>query len=101
MAYDDSNYRDTERGFRTWARAELVSPKGPGKWVPNPGDLVFDSAQGWFTVDDPVDTTTGYSTLTKWNPPVDNEGDADDNLVGIGPGYSSESYRIFLDPMGD
>lgn len=94
--YDDSNYRDTERGFRQWARAELVAVNSTGKWVPNPGDLVFDKDQGFFTVDE-VDYSTGYSTLTKWDPPTDNNDDAGDKLVGIGPGYSSESYRMFLD----
>jgi len=95
-SYNDSNYRDTERGFRQWAREELVAVNSTGKWVPNPGDLVFDKAQGFFTVDE-VDYSTGYSVLTKWDPPTDNNDDAGDRLVAIGPGYSSESYRMFLD----
>jgi len=96
MAYDDSIYRDTERGFRQWARSELVAPNSTGKWVPNPGDLVFDKDQGFLLVME-VDYSTGYSTLETWTPPDNNPEDADGKLIGVGPGYSSESYRMFLD----
>lgn len=94
--YSNSKYRDPDRGFRVWARNELVSETGSGLWVPNVGDMVFDKAQGWFVVYE-VDYDTGYSVLEPWSPLKEPEVDADDGmLVGSGPGYTSESYRIFL-----
>lgn len=96
MSFNDSKYRDPQRGFRIFARAEIVAPGSEGKWVPNEDDLVLDLAQGYFRVAE-VDPTTGYSTLVPWKPPVDSDGDADAKLIGVGPGYSSESFRMFLD----
>ena len=90
-------YRHPDRGFRIWNRPEIVEPGGDGKWVPNVNDLVFDHAQGFFRVTE-VDYTTGYSVLTLWQPPEEpEEAEVEDVLLGIGPGYASESYRIFLD----
>jgi hypothetical protein len=92
-----TNYRDPDRGFRMWQRSEIVAVGSTGKWVPNPGDLVFDPAQGFWIVDE-VDYTTGFSVLSRWQPPKqDDENEELDVLLGTGPGYSSESYRIFLD----
>lgn len=93
MAFDDSKYKDPDRGWREFARWEIM-PAGP--WVPNPKDRIFDEDNGFWIVDT-VDYSTGLSTLRKWNPPEDPAGDADDLIVGVGPGYSSESYRVFLD----
>jgi hypothetical protein len=95
--YSNSNYRDPDRGFRMWQRDELVTLTGPGKWVPNVNDLVFDPSQGFFIVYE-VDYSTGLSKLKTWQIPQQPDVDADNNtLVGVGPGYSSESYRCFLD----
>lgn len=97
MAFDNSNYRDADRGFRMWARAEIVTSNGTGLWVPNVGDLVFDEAQGFFKITE-VDITTGLSKMIPWTLPTQPNVDADNNtLVGTGPGYTSESYRMFLD----
>jgi hypothetical protein len=96
MAFDDSVYRDPERGYREFGRWEIVAPGSDGKWVPNKDDKILDWAQGYFRVVD-VDITTGYSVLVPWKPPVDSDGDADAKLVAVGPGYSSESFRMFLD----
>lgn len=93
MAQDSSGYRDPDRGFRQWKRDEIV-PAGP--WVPNKDDLVIDFENGWLRVID-VDITSGVSVLQPWAPPVSADGDADAKLVGVGPGYSSESFRMFLD----
>lgn len=98
MAFPPNTYyRDPDRGFRLWQRSEIVETGGDGKWVPNVGDLVFDPQQGFLLVSE-VDYTTGYSVLTLWTAPEE-PGDAEstDILVGQGPGYASESYRIFLD----
>lgn len=93
MAFDDSKYKDPDRGWREFARWEIM-PQGP--WVPNPKDRIFDEDNGFWIVDT-VDYSTGLSVLKKWNLPEDPPGDADDLIVGVGPGYSSESYRMFLD----
>jgi hypothetical protein len=90
-------YRDPDRGFRVWHRTEIVSPTGGGLWVPNINDMVFDPVQGFFIVTE-VDITTGYSTLAAWHPPAQPEVmPPQDVLLGAGPGYPSESYRMFLD----
>lgn len=96
MAFDDSKYRDPERGFRIWHRDEIVAVGSTGKWVPNMKDRVVDEVNGWQIVVD-VDPSTGYSVLRPWKLPVDTDGDAAAKLVSVGPGYSSESFRIFLD----
>jgi len=90
-------YRDPDRGFRIWNRDEIVRDDGGGRWVPNVGDLVFDPDQGFMQVIE-VDYTTGYSVLKLWQAPAEpEEAEVEDVLLGIGPGYASESYRIFLD----
>lgn len=98
MAFNNSDFRDPERGFRIWARDEIVNvPNETNKFVPNVDDLVFDKVQGVFIVID-VDYTTGVSTLKLWENPNNPAADtADGLLVATGPGYSSESYRAFLD----
>lgn len=98
MVFNNSDFRDPERGFRIWARDEIVNvPNEVNRFVPNVDDLVFDKSQGVFIVTD-VDYTTGVSKLKLWenpsNPPDDT---LDGILVATGPGYSSESYRAFLD----
>lgn len=92
-----TNYRNPDRGFRLWQRSEIVEIGGDGKWVPNVGDLVFDPAQGFLQVIE-VDYTTGYSVLQLWTTPDEpDDAESTDILLGNGPGYASESYRIFLD----
>lgn len=87
---------DPDRGWRFWNRDELATPGNEGH-VPNIGDLVFDKDQGYFIVVD-VDITTGVSTLSPWSPPLTPQPDPQvDVLIGAGPGYPSESFRIFLD----
>lgn len=97
MTDTNTNYRDPDRGFRMWRRSEIVQPGGTGQWVPNIDDLVFDPANGFYIVTE-VDISTGISVLQVWHIPKDpDEDDAVDTLIGSGPGYPSESYRIFLD----
>jgi hypothetical protein len=102
MAFNNSDFRDPERGFRIWARNEIVNyPNEPNRFIPNVNDLVFDKDQGVFIVLD-VDYTTGMSTLKLWENPANPEDDTSDGiLVATGPGYSSESYRAFLDVTKD
>lgn len=96
--YNNSNFYDPNRGFRVWNRDEIVQiPGETNKWVPNVNDLVIDWAQGMYRVKE-VQFGTHVSVLVKWNIPPSTDPDGEENvLIGVGPGYSSESYRCFLD----
>lgn len=97
MATINTHYRDPDRGFRMFHRTEIVTTDGTGQWVPNVSDLVFDPSQGFMLVIE-VDRSTGLSRLVPWSPPKTDEENEDMNvLIGVGPGYTSESYRMFLD----
>lgn len=94
----NDNYRNPDRGNRVWNRSELYLHGPDGKWVPNPGDLVYDLSQTSFLVVDTVDYTTGTSTLVpwKWIPEVDIP-EGSDPLMAEHPGLPIESFRMFLD----
>lgn len=96
--YTNSNFYDPNRGFRLWNRTEIINKPGQtDKFVPNVDDMVLDWDQGFFRVTD-VEIGTNLPTLKKWNPPAGTDPDGEENvLIGVGPGYSSESYRCFLD----
>ncbi|BEG72647.1 hypothetical protein RVBP21_2750 [Pseudomonas phage BRkr] len=98
VPYGNSDYMDPNRGWWVWNRKDIVQQAGQvNKWVPNIGDLVWDRENGWFTVED-VEEGTHVATLKEWYPPTKVDPDGEENvLVGVGPGYSSESYRLFLD----
>jgi hypothetical protein len=97
QTFTNSNFRDPNRGFRIWGRGEIVSVPGQvDKYWPNKDDLVFDPLNGFEIVVE-VDPTTGMSDLIPWYPPTEPTGDANDMLVAVGPGYPSESFRMFLD----
>lgn len=88
--------RDPDRGYRHWLISEIYIPGGDGRYVPNVNDSVLDWTQGLLQVI-AVDITTGISTLKKWDAPRDpSEMTDDDILLGAGPGYQSESYRMYL-----
>lgn len=107
-------YRDPDRGFRIWNRAEMPPSTivvdrlsrevaedqgnpGEGLWVPNPQDLVVDFTQGWYIVLE-VDYTTGQSILLPWELPKKVEvPDDSDPLLAEHPGPPRESFRVFLD----
>lgn len=88
---------DPQRAYRQWLIDEIYAPNKPGRYVPNVNDGVWDWTQGLFRVV-AVDYSTGISTLQKWIPPKDPNALTDlDLLLGAGPGYQSESYRVYLD----
>jgi hypothetical protein len=93
-----SAFLDPQRGFWTWHRSEIVSfPGETNKFIPNVNDAVRDWDQGVFRVIE-VDESTGMSVLELWHDPVAPDPDGPENvLIATGPGYSSESFRIFLD----
>lgn len=98
MAFSNTNFNDPDREGRFWLRKDLVSVAGQSdKFIPNVDDAVLDWDQGWLRVTY-VDRSTGLWDFVKWTPPVEPDEDGEENvLVATGPGYSSESYRMFLD----
>lgn len=93
-----SAFLDPQRGFWTWNRTEIVSfPGETNKFIPNVNDAVRDWDQGVFRVTS-VDETTGMSELELWHDPIAPDPDGPENvLIATGPGYTSESFRCFLD----
>lgn len=89
---------DPDRGHRRWLKAEIYTgPLGTGRYVPNVDDEVWDWGTGlWHCVS--VDYSTGLSRLIPYVAPlVNSEIDETDILLGVGPGYQSESYRVYID----
>lgn len=96
--FNNSDLYDPSRGWAVWNIDQIVLREGQvDKFVPNVKDLIWDIDNGWWVVQE-VEEGTHVPTLVKWSPPVEADVDGDENvLVGVGPGYSSESYRLFLD----
>lgn len=86
---------DVDRGYRQWHIREIYVPGGTGRYVPNVDDLVLDYTNGWMRVIS-VDYTTGVSIREPWLLPTISNNTDEDLLVGSGPGYTSESFRCFL-----
>lgn len=98
VAFNNSDFYNPNRGFRFWYIDEIVLRDGDiNKYVANIGDLVLDYSRGFLKVTD-VEQGTWIAVLTPWEPPAHPDPDGEENvLVGVGPGYSSESYRCFID----
>lgn len=96
--YINTSFYNPDRGFRVWLISEIVLTAGQtNKYVVNVDDLVLDYNQGWKRVTD-VEEGTWVPTLEVWEAPEHSDPDGEENvLVGVGPGYSSESYRCFID----
>ena len=89
---------DPNRGHRRWLKSEIYTgPSGTGAYVPNVDDEIWDWATGlWRCV--AVNLSTGLSQLSQYIPPNTGESVSDEDiLLGVGPGYQSESYRVYLD----
>lgn len=84
-------------GFRTWHEDEIYTgPDGTGRYVPNVNDAVWSWITGMWRVTE-VDYTTGLSVLTEYVPIPESEAvNQEDILVGGGPGYVSESFRLYV-----
>lgn len=89
---------DPNRTFRLWAKEEIYTgPSGKGRYVPNINDAVWDWVTGLWRVTD-VDYTTGLSRLQRHVAPKEADSvTQEDILLGVGPGYQSESYRVYVD----
>lgn len=87
-----------DRGHRRWRKSEIYTgPDGVGRYCPNLDDEVWDWATGlWRVVG--VDYTTGLSRMIRYEEPLQSDGLQDEDiLLGVGPGYQSESFRAFID----
>lgn len=97
------------RGFETWNLDDLYAyviwPTGeshttstlPARQVPNENDMVVDWRTGVYRVS-AVDYTTGVATLHAWEFKTSpNDITERDVLLGTGPGYISESFRMHVD----
>ncbi|MNP96430.1 hypothetical protein D3C85_90130 [compost metagenome] len=89
---------DPNRGHRRWRKDEIYTgPSGTGAYVPNEQDEVWDWVTGLWRVAS-VNRSTGLSQLVQYIPPnVGESVSEEDILLGVGPGYQSESYRVYLD----
>lgn len=90
---------EPDRGWRTfYIDAIYTGPNGKGRWVPNVNDKVWSWEEGAFRVV-AVDEAGGtyLSTLRKYVPTPDVGVPENDVLLGAGPGYQSESFRVYLD----
>jgi hypothetical protein len=89
---------DPNRGPTRWQKHEIYTgPSGTGRYVPNVNDEVWDWDTGlWRCV--ATNLSTGLSQLVQYIPPnVGESVSEEDILLGVGPGYQSESYRVYLD----
>lgn len=87
---------DPNRGFRVWNESEIYTGQnGTGTMVPNVGDAVIKWNSGWYRVID-VDQTTYLSSMVYVSFPEQNDTDNLDILLGVGPGYASETFRMYL-----
>ncbi len=87
---------DPQRGFKSWNISEIYTgPAGTGAYVPNVDDLVIDWSRGLLRVS-AVDITTGLSVLVEHAFPKTNDLLNNDVLFGVGPGYTSELWRVYI-----
>lgn len=71
--------------------------QGTGRYVPNVNDILYDFNSGLFRVI-VVDESTNLSEWVPWIIPGSPTGvRPEDVLLGIGPGYQSETFRILID----
>lgn len=92
---DTLNLADVYKYRLVDSSPEIV--RGTGKYVPKQDDLVYDFGIGWMRVAR-VDESDYHVDLTIWKLPTnDNDVDNIDELIGDGPGSTSESYRVYID----
>lgn len=88
---------DQNRGFRFWNLAEIyLGEDTPGRFVPNLDDAVLDWEKGLFKVVY-IDPTTYVPTLARMDTAKFLGPDVQDEVLGVGPGYLSENYRLYVD----
>lgn len=90
--------RDPDRGYRQWLLSEIWNGTTEGgRFVPNIDDMIIDYRRGFLRVVE-VDGLTGLSKTVEWDPKKSNSESSKENLMlGSGPGYQSESWRVNID----
>lgn len=97
LNFPSTGLQDKSRVTTFWKKEQLFKHSTEGQYVPNKGDFVLDTDQGFFLVSD-VDYTTGDSTLVPWSIPTQSKTDTEEDvLVSVGVSPASQSYRAFLD----
>lgn len=89
---------DLNRQGQVWLMRDIFTGQvGSGKYCPNVGDLIVDPDSGWYRVTT-IDITTGLSTYIPWTLPASSESNVIvDQLLGVGTGSQSESWRVYID----
>lgn len=91
--------RNEHRGWRQWSIDQIyMGSNSKGQYVPNIGDVVADIRGGVlrFKQVTAIDESTLIPTLSPLS--FAKEDDRDNNqFKGVGPGYHSETWRIFYD----
>ena len=90
---------EADRGWRQWHIDEIYTgPEGKGRMVPNINDLVFLQAQRRYQIVVDLDKSSYLSRLADYDFKDPEDGlSTGDILLGIGPGYTSESFRAYID----
>lgn len=90
---------DADRGWKQWHINEIYTgPEGQGRHVPNVNDLVFDQPQRRWKIVVDLDMASYLSRLADYDfSDAADELSSGDILLGLSPGYTSESYRCFID----
>lgn len=96
--------RDTDRNpqvlfIETIYQGELTKDNPRAVIIPNVGDMVIDRSQGYprFLEVTFVDEIDLLPTLEEAIQPSKNEFTKNTKLLGVGPGYQSETWRLFVD----
>lgn len=89
---------DLEREPRIWFMKQIFTGKpGTGLHCPNVDDFIVDKASGWYIVTT-IDITTGKCTFIPWTLPMVSENNVVvDQLLGVGTGAQSETWRVYID----
>lgn len=90
---------DPNRGWRQFHINEIYTgPDGQGQMVPNVDDLVFLQSERRYQIVVDLDLASYLSRLADFDFKDPDDGlTTGDILLGIGPGYTSESFRAYID----
>lgn len=89
---------DLDRAWKIWNMTEVFTGRpGSGLHCPNVEDLILDLTSGWYRVTT-IDITTGLCTYIPWTlPAVSQNNVVVDQLLGVGTGQQSETWRVYID----
>lgn len=89
---------DLNREGKVWMMRDIFTGMpGSGRFCPNVGDMIIDPETGYYQVTT-IDITTGKSTFIPWTVSTAIENNVIiDQLLGVGTGYQSETWRVYID----